>query len=138
MEVLDRDFNKHVSFVFEDICRDFVRKQVVNDRLPFGFMKMGMWYGHFRDRATGERKEMEIDIVALNDDTSEIAFFECKWKRLRENEALAVLNELMKKSGSVQWNNDSRSEYFGLVAKRIEGKDALKEKGFLVFDLDDF
>ena len=81
---------------------------------------------------------MEIDIVALNDDTNEIAFFECKWKSLGENEALAVLNELMKKSGSVQWNNDGRSEYFGLVAKRIEGKDALKEKGFLVFDLDDF
>ena len=137
-EVLDRDFNKHVSFVFEDICRDFFKKQVVKDRLPFGIMKMGVWYGHFRDRATGKRKEMEIDIVALNDDTSEIAFFECKWKSLGENEALAVLNELMKKSGSVQWNNDGRSEYFGLVAKRIEGKDALKEKGFLVFDLDDF
>ncbi|KAF5412730.1 MAG: hypothetical protein C5S43_01390 [Candidatus Methanocomedens sp.] len=136
-EVLDRDFNNHVSFVFEDVCRDFLSKQTIQGRLPFGFLKIGMWYGHLRDTTTGERKEMEIDIVALNDDTCEIAFIECKWKSLGENEALTILNNLINKSESVQWNNNSRSEYFGLFAKSIERKDALREKGFIVFDLDD-
>jgi hypothetical protein len=31
-----------------------------------------------------------------------------------------------------------RKAYFGLIAKKIEGKDGLRKKGFVVFDLDDF
>ena len=137
-EVLDRAFNKHVSFVFEDISRDLIRKQGAANNLPFGFTKIGMWYGHYRDSATGMRKEIEIDIVALDDDTNTIAFVECKWKELSKKDALDVLEKLMDKSASVQWNNNNRTEYFGLIAKRIEGKDSLREKGFVVFDLDDF
>ena len=97
-----------------------------------------MWYGHYRDLATGMRKEVKIDIVALDDDTNTIAFVECKWKDLSKKDALDVLKKLMDKSTSVQWNNNNRTEYFGLVAKRIEGKYPLREKGFVVFDLDDF
>ena len=37
----------------------------------------------------------------------------------------------------VQWNNDTRKEYFVLVAKKIEGKELLCMKGFFVFDMDD-
>lgn len=137
-EVLDRAFNKHVSFVFEDISRDLIRKQGGANKLPFDFTKIGMWYGHYRDTATGMRKEVEIDIVALDDDTNTIAFIECKWKDLSNRDAQGILEKLMDKSASVQWNNDKRTEYFGLVAKKIKGKDALREKGFVVFDLDDF
>ena len=97
-----------------------------------------MWYGHYRDLATGMRKEIEIDIVALDEDTNNIAFVECKWKDLSKKVALDILKKLMDKSASVQWNNNNRTEYFGLIAKRIEGKDSLREKGFVVFDLDDF
>ncbi|MEA1895373.1 MAG: hypothetical protein U9N36_09275 [Euryarchaeota archaeon] len=39
---------------------------------------------------------------------------------------------------NVDWNNVARTEYFGIIGKRIEGKDELKEKGFVVMDLDDF
>ncbi len=97
-----------------------------------------MWYGHYRDQFTGKRKEIEIDIVALDDDTKKIAFIECKWKSLSEKAALDILETLIDKSTSVQWNNNKRTEFFGLVAKKIEGKDVLREKGFVVFDLDDF
>jgi AAA+ ATPase superfamily predicted ATPase len=93
--VLDRAFNKHVSFVFEDISRDLIRKQGAANNLPFGFTKIGMWYGHYRDSATGMRKEIEIDIVALDDDTNTIAFVECKWKELSKKDALDVLEKLM-------------------------------------------
>ena len=137
-KVLDRNLNKHISFVFEDICRDFFRKEGAMNRLPFGFTKIGMWYGHYRDQLTGKRKEIEIDIVAIEDDTKQIAFIECKWKSLSEKAALDILETLMDKSTSVQWNNNKRTEFFGLVAKKIEGKDVLREKGFVVFDLDDF
>jgi hypothetical protein len=29
-------------------------------------------------------------------------------------------------------------EYFGIIGKNIEGKEKLREKGYLVFDLRDF
>ena len=82
-------------------------------------------------------KEEEIDIVALNQDTKDILFVECKWKYLDKRDAGRVLAKLEKKSGSVQWNNDSRQEYYGLVAKNIEGKERLRENRYVVFDLDD-
>jgi len=52
--------------------------------------------------------------MALNNDTKETAFFVCKW------------------------NNDGRKEYFGVTAKRMDGRDALRRDGYLAFDLWDF
>jgi hypothetical protein len=37
----------------------------------------------------------------------------------------------------VRWRNESRNERFALVAKSIEGKEDLREDGYLVFDLED-
>ena len=34
--------------------------------------------------------------------------------------------------------NAARTAYVGIIGKRIEGKDELREKGFVVMDLDDF
>ena len=36
------------------------------------------------------------------------------------------------------WKNDKRKEYFGLIARKIEGKGELRERGFDVWDIDDF
>ena len=49
-----------------------------------------------------------------------------------------ILRKLREKSSFVDWNLGARKEHFGLVAKKIEGKDELRKKGFVVFDLDDF
>ena len=95
--------------------------------LPFSLTEVKRWW----------HKDQEIDIVALNQDTKEILFVECKWKDLDERDADMVLAKLQKKSGSVQWKNDSRQEYYGIVAKKIKGKKRLRENGFVVFDLDD-
>jgi len=48
-----------------------------------------------------------------------------------------VYKDLEEKSCFVKWKNDVRKEYFGLVARKIEGKEHLRDKGFVVFDLDD-
>ena len=81
--------------------------------------------------------DREIDIVVVNQDTKDILFVECKWKVLDEKDAGRVLADLKKKSGYVQWKNDSRREYYGVVAKKIEGKERLRENGYIVFDCDD-
>jgi AAA+ ATPase superfamily predicted ATPase len=135
-EILDRHFSQHVSFVFEDVCKDFLNVLNKDGGLPLHFTKIGNWWGHYRDR--GIRREVEIDAVALNDATKEILFVECKWKNLSRRQAEVVLGELSEKSRHVDWNNAARTEYFGIIGKRIEGKDELREKGFVVMDLDDF
>jgi AAA+ ATPase superfamily predicted ATPase len=102
-----------------------MRKQILIDH---PFTKIGRWW----------HKDKEIDVVALNDATKEILFVECKWKNLSRRQAEVVLGELSEKSRHVDWNNAARMEYFGIIGKRIEGKDELRGKGFVVMDLDDF
>ncbi len=66
-----------------------------------------------------------------------MAFFEVKWSDLDLNGAKRVLKELGGKSGFVDWNSGKRVEYFGLIAKRLEGKESLIEQGYLCYDLED-
>jgi len=37
----------------------------------------------------------------------------------------------------VEWNNKKRKEFYGIIAKKINGKEKLKEEGFLCYDLGD-
>ena len=120
---VDREYNQYLGHIFEQVAAEFLWKSG-----QFEFMRLGRWW----------HKEMEIDIVALNDDLKEIFFFECKWMDLKEGNARKILSELEEKSGFVRWHKNDRKEYFGLIAKHIKNKDILKKEGFLVFDLDDF
>lgn len=52
-------------------------------------------------------------------------------------QSLAIIEKLKHKAGFVNWNKGKRTEFFGLISKKITGKKELKEKGFVVFDLDD-
>ena len=135
-KILDSHFNQYVSFIFEDICKDFLSALNRDSRLPLHFTKIGNWWGHYRDR--GKRKEVEIDAVALNDGTKDVLFVECRWKNLSLKQAETILGDLVVKSHHVDWNNLVRTEYFGIIGKRIEKKEELRKRGFVVFDLDDF
>lgn len=106
-----------------------VIEEMKNGRIPqpFPFTDLRPWW----------HKEREIDVVAVNDETKQILFAECKWKTLDARDAHRVITTLEKKSEYVQWNNDSRKEYFALFAKKIEGKEDLREKGYIAFDLSD-
>ncbi len=137
LKLIEKDFDMFVGAEFENIVKDQFKSQGVGVTLPFSFNRIGRQWGKIKNAPKGQNT-YEIDIVALNDDTGDIAFIECKWKSLSERNALDILNDLKGKSGFVLWNNEMQREYFCLVAKKIEGKDALREKGFMVFDLDDF
>ena len=63
---------------------------------------------------------------------------EWKWKDVSKGGAENILSDLEDKSTFVRWNNDARKEYFGIVAKKVAGKEELRQRGYLVFDLDDF
>jgi hypothetical protein len=38
----------------------------------------------------------------------------------------------------VQWNNSERTEYPGIIAKKITQKEELRKSGVIAFDLEDF
>ncbi|MCK5661669.1 MAG: ATP-binding protein, partial [Methanosarcinales archaeon] len=125
LELIKTDFSRYCGHMFETLTRELIlNKHILSD---FSFTKIGRWW----------HKDNEIDLVCLNDDTKDIVFVECKWKNLTQNGAAKLLTQLQEKSIAVQWNNDTRTNHFGLVAKNIEGKDALRKKGFVVFDLHD-
>lgn len=135
-EIIDMYFEKHVSFAFEGICRDFLKRQNAKNILSMYFTKIGTWYGFYRDE--GQRKELEIDIVALDEKDSGIIFAECKWQVLSQKDAARVLSDLQEKSRYVSWHTEKRKEHFAIFAKKIEGKEALRKGGFLAWDLDDY
>ena len=116
------DFNRYVGMVFEKIAAE-----ILWTARPVEFTKIGRWW----------HKEVEIDLVALNEASKEVLFIECKWKTLSMVESMRNLEKLKKKADFVKWNKGDRSEYYGIVAKKVEGKDTLRRKGFVVFDLDD-
>ena len=127
------NINNHIGKRFEIICREFLTDQ---NKIPFEYHKIGRQWGRIKDAPKG-KNTYEIDIVALNSDSKEILFIECKWKNLSLKQAENILYDLQEKSKFVGWNNDKRAEHFGIIAKKIIGKDTLRAKGFLVFDLDD-
>ena len=122
---ISAQLNTYYGKEFERLVIEQIRLKDIP--LPFSFTEVKRWW----------HKDKEIDIVAVNQNTKDILFVECKWKYLDERDAGRVLAKLEKKSDSVQWNNDLRKEYYGLIAKKIEGKEYLRENGYVVFDLDD-
>lgn len=118
------DINSFFGRTFEDAAKEFISLQ----KLPFAVQKIGRWW----------HKDKEIDIVALNEKSKDIAFFEVKWKTLDKNESEKIIEELKNKSQFLSWNLSNRKESFGIIAKQIKGKDELRRSGYLAFDLEDF
>jgi AAA+ ATPase superfamily predicted ATPase len=117
-----REFNSHLGFTFEKIAMEFLV-----EKKPFPFHRIGRWW----------HRDKEIDMVALNEETKEIVFVEAKWSDLQLGEARKIMADLKEKSRFVNWDNEERIEHFGLIAKRIEGKEELMAEGYLCYDLED-
>lgn len=118
-ETLTMYFGKKFEFLAE--------KDILPVLLP-EFQRTGRWW----------HKTEEIDILAVNEPENKMAFLECKWRSLNKPSAEAFLKALKEKAPLVRWQNETRTEIFGLLARKIEGKKDLREKGYLVFDLEDF
>lgn len=117
-----QDMNTYFGKRFEIIARDeFTPELTVAS-------KIGKWW----------HKSEDIDIVALDERKKHALFFECKWKDLTYNKSLNILEELKEKAVFVEWFNDKRKERYGIIAKKMEDKESLRKKGFLVYDLEDW
>ena len=131
LKKIKNEFNVHVSRTYEQVCREFLTQLNYRDETPFHFSKIGIWWGHYRENNV--RKEIEIDNVAINEETKEVLFVECKWQN--NVNAEKILRELKEKAKHVDWNRGERKEYYVVFAKsfreRVSGEDVL------LFDLGD-
>ena len=119
IENFERRFNTYLGSVFERVCGWFLRKTRVID-----FTKFGKWW----------HRDKEIDIVALNENTREILFCECKWQS--EVNAKKICKELAEKARDLGWYNSERKEYFAIFAKSFKRKiSEFEGKKVFCFDL---
>lgn len=68
--VIEPELNFYVSYAFEDICRQYLRKENRENKLPFHFTKIGRWWD----------KAVELDIVAMDAKKEKFLLGECKYK----------------------------------------------------------
>ena len=121
MSEFDRHFAEdHVSFVFESICRDSVRD--LEDLIGFIPTKIGSYW----------KKDMEIDILALNTQEKKAFAAECKYHK---NKPVShhILNELEGKCASVKELEDY-TVVFGLFS--VSGFDSrlMNEEDVVLID----
>ncbi|WP_457751852.1 ATP-binding protein [Thermococcus sp.] len=119
------DFNRYLGEVFESVAKEFLIRTNKAGKLPFRFTKIGRWWS----------KGEEIDLVAINSLEGTSALLEVKWKELKVKDAKRVLRSLRAKEKML---NLRGNKCYGIIAKKVENKEELREEGYLAFDLDDF
>jgi AAA+ ATPase superfamily predicted ATPase len=110
-----KELNSYTGKMFEGVCKEFI----INSKF-FSAVKIGGWW----------HKDKEIDIVALNDQTKDILFAECKWGN--KIDAREVLKGLKEKSKLVDFN--AKSITYAVFAKSF--KERFREPNVFLFDLD--
>lgn len=95
--VIEPQFNEYASASFENVCIEWLRVQNHNHKLPFIFTQIGRWWD----------KNTEIDIVAANEDKSQLISAECKFHNSEVNDSalekhrLKDLSSLTKKENAI-------------------------------------
>ncbi len=123
-----RDLPTFSGKSFEELIRGLLLKRNAKGLLPFRFTKIGGFWTR--------KGDVEIDIVALNEDEGKILFGECKLKGNKFT--LVDLQKLKEKTKQVKWNMSSRKEYFALFSVQAipdKTRVSLEKEGMLIFDL---
>lgn len=123
LKKIEKEMNHYIGRIFEEIA-----SEILLLKFDFEISALGRWW----------HKKQEIDIIALNEETKQIAFFECKWSVINERKAEKIIAELKNKAKEVKWHNKDRIEFYGIIAKKIKNKEELTEKEYLTYDLTDF
>ncbi len=126
IEDFRKNFNTYLGTTFEKVAKEFLIRLNRAGMLPLRFTRIGRWW----------HKNEEIDLIALDERGKKALFVEVKWKDLDQREARGILKDLKRKAGLVGLGEWGKS--YGLVAKEIHDKEALREEGWLAWDLGDF
>lgn len=89
---IEAQLSDYMGRVFEEICKQYLWKLLLDGTMPIEFTSLGRWWGNDPRKKT----QTEIDIMGEADSNSAI-FAECKWRN--ENVDLDVLETLIDRSG---------------------------------------
>ena len=115
---------------FEELVRSLLLRKNDTTLLPFRFNRIGGFWSR--------RGDVEIDIVALDDDGGKVLFGECKLAGHKVTRA--DLQRLREKARHVKWSAGSRQEYFALfsaAAMPAAARADLASEGVIIHDLAD-
>lgn len=94
----------HVSYVYEDVCRERMWELNAAGAWPFHFSKLGQYWD----------SRIEIDIAAIDPEGKNLILGECKyWK---EPVGADVLWDLEKKAQNVPWERTARRTWYVLFS----------------------
>lgn len=95
---IEPKLSDYMGKVFEDICKQYLWKQLLAGRSPVEFTSLGRWWGN--DPTL--KCQAEIDIMGEQDKDTAL-FAECKWTN--EKVDLSVLEPLVKRSRLFSYKN---------------------------------
>ncbi|MGC8682304.1 MAG: DUF234 domain-containing protein, partial [Candidatus Acidifodinimicrobium sp.] len=124
---IEKNLNTYIGLIFETLAFDMIRKKEL--KIAMQFQELKRWW----------HKDREIDMFALNENTKVLGVFEIKWRDLSEHEIDEIISNLREKARLVEWHSDSRTERFGVIAKKVNGniKQKFKKDNILIYDLED-
>lgn len=88
----------YMGKVFEEICAQYLWRQLLIGQLPVQFSALGRWWGNDPE----EKKQAEIDIMGQQDQNTAL-FAECKWTNAKADQG--TLELLKKRSGIFSYKN---------------------------------
>ena len=89
--------SEYMGKVFEEICKEYLWKELLSGDSPVDFTSLGRWWGN----NPKEKKQEEIDILAAQDKDTAL-FGECKWTNEKVDQA--VLETLLRRSLLFNYN----------------------------------
>ena len=123
---IKQDYNIYLGHAFEQIATELLAEKKTNQTLPFTFTSMGKWWF----------KDIEIDLIALDEENRVATFIEAKWSNLNALDCQRIFQDLKAKAQHFRW--DRKEENYAIIAKHITNKEQLTKQDHLVFDLEDF
>ena len=88
---IEKQLSDYMGRVFEDICTQYLWKQLLAGNSPIEFVSLGRWWGN----DSVNKCQTEIDIMGEQDNKTAL-FAECKWRN--ENVDLDALEKLVDRS----------------------------------------
>jgi AAA+ ATPase superfamily predicted ATPase len=130
-EKIMSDLPTFMGISFEKLIMTLLIHKNNGEVIPFKFTKIGSFWTR--------KGDIEIDIVALNEEEGKILFGECKLKGSRFTRADA--QRFKEKAESVKWRAGRRKEYYVLFSMddiSETQRKSLEKEGILSFDMKRF
>ncbi|MDI3518520.1 MAG: uncharacterized protein PWQ34_667 [Caldanaerobacter sp.] len=102
--IKERIITEHISYVYKDICREYVWELSQKGKLPLKISKIGKWWD----------KNNEIDIVGIDTTTGSLLYGECKYTNSKVD--IDLFYSLKQKANKVNAKNKTK-EYYIIFSK---------------------